>query len=272
MQHSSAADAPVSPTVGHGSRRLQAEEQQSRRRRPDYRSWCDAITPRKPLRLVAVRVPPRTRTSMPDRVRVGPHGVFRRLGGNGPLLRILAGGARRPMLRRSANHERSVLTQPLAHASARRIATTCPAHALACPTRLSKHLGRWLASRAEAPQQAIRAVAVTVPIACRRRRGKEVGPHLWSLVFSRGSDRRRDPSLARSRDVVVVLRRPCFPRGACVPRSLLLVESTVSRSLVKSAGMECPRFRGHLRALVERPGQEVSTASNQTAVSGGVSS
>jgi hypothetical protein len=160
------------------------------------RSWCDAITPRKPLRLVAVRVPPRTRTSMPDRVRVGPHGVFRRLRGNGPLLRILAGGARRPMLASERNHERSVLTQPLAHASARRIATTWPAHALACPTRLSKHLGRWLASRAEAPQQAIRAVAVTVPIACRRRRGKEVGPHLWSLVFSRGSDRRRDPSLA----------------------------------------------------------------------------
>jgi hypothetical protein len=30
--------------------------------------------------------------------------------------------------------------------------------------------------------------------------------------------------------------------------------------------LECPRFRGHLRALVERPGQEVRSASNQTAV------
>ena len=30
--------------------------------------------------------------------------------------------------------------------------------------------------------------------------------------------------------------------------------------------VECPRFRGHLRALVERPGQEVRSASNQTAV------
>ena len=35
-------------------------------------------------------------------------------------------------------------------------------------------------------------------------------------------------------------------------------------------GLECPRFRGHLRALVERPGQEVRSASNQTAVSRGV--
>jgi hypothetical protein len=42
MQHSSAADGPVSSTVSHGSRRLQAEEQQCRRRRPDCRCWCNA--------------------------------------------------------------------------------------------------------------------------------------------------------------------------------------------------------------------------------------
>jgi hypothetical protein len=34
--------------------------------------------------------------------------------------------------------------------------------------------------------------------------------------------------------------------------------------------LECPRFRGHLRALVERPGQEVRSASNQASVSEGV--
>jgi putative transposase len=45
---------------------------------------------------------------------------------------------------------------------------------------------------------------------------------------------------------------------------------SVNRKRVQRLWLECPRFRGHLRALVERPGQEVRSASNQTAVSGGV--
>jgi hypothetical protein len=53
---------------------------------------------------------------MPDRVRVGLYEIFRRLAGNGPLLRILAGAARRPeILPSNRYHERSVLTEPLAH-------------------------------------------------------------------------------------------------------------------------------------------------------------
>jgi len=43
MQHTSAADRPASCSVSHGSRRLQAEEQQYRRRRPDCRSWCGPV-------------------------------------------------------------------------------------------------------------------------------------------------------------------------------------------------------------------------------------
>jgi hypothetical protein len=137
-------------------RRLEDRSGARRRKRPSRRGDL-------PRRLA--NGPHADKTSMPDRVRVGPYGAFRRLAGNGPLLRILAGGARRPMLPTERYHERSVLTEPLAHASARRTATTCPAQALACPTCLSKHLGRYPAPRGKAPQQAIGAIAVTVPIA-----------------------------------------------------------------------------------------------------------
>jgi hypothetical protein len=89
-----------------------------------------------------LRNTPRTRTSMPDRVRVGLYEAFRRLAGNGPPLRILVGDARRP----------DIAVEPVSRAvgadrvagppSARRTATRCSTQALARPTRLSKHLGR----------------------------------------------------------------------------------------------------------------------------------
>jgi hypothetical protein len=78
--------------------------------------------------------------SMPDRVRVSPGGAFRRLAGNGPYSaswRVPAA----PILSSERYHTRSVLTKPLAHASANRDDFSC-SRACLSDARLSKHLGR----------------------------------------------------------------------------------------------------------------------------------
>jgi len=66
---------------------------------------------------------------MPDGVRVGPYGAFRRLAGNGPLLRRLAGGTRRPDV---------AVGGPLAESRRR----SCPR---ACLSDASQHASRTLA-------------------------------------------------------------------------------------------------------------------------------
>ena len=64
---------------------------------------------------------------------------------------ILAGGARRPMLPSERYHKRSVVPSRSVTLSAP--ATTCPAQAFACLTRLSRHLGHQLPRHREGPQQ-----------------------------------------------------------------------------------------------------------------------
>src|ERR1035437_1923128 len=107
--------------------------------RPGSHPSTTAPTGRKERPVV---VPPRTRPSMPDRVRVGLYEIFRRLAGNGPLLRILAGAARRPDVAVGAVPRAVGADRSAGSPSARRTATRCSTQALARPMRLSKHLGR----------------------------------------------------------------------------------------------------------------------------------
>jgi hypothetical protein len=107
---------------------------------------------------------------MPDRVRVALYEIFRRLAGNGPLLPILAGAARRPDIAVEPVPRAVGADRAAGSPSARRTTTRCSTPALARPTRLSKHLGRYLARRGEAPEQAIGAIAVTAAIAWSQQR------------------------------------------------------------------------------------------------------
>ena len=111
--------------------------------RPDGRRVTArrTVTPECP-RTVFVELPLRTRPSMPDKVCVGPYGPS---GASRAMARYSASwrvALAAPMLASERYPEPSGLTEPLAHASARRTATTRPAQTIASPTRLSKHLGR----------------------------------------------------------------------------------------------------------------------------------
>jgi hypothetical protein len=112
------------------------------RRKPHQRSAIDRTRLESSARIVAASVPSRTRPSTHDRVRCGPY-VFHRLPGSAPLVCVLAVALPSPMLRSEPYDEQSVLTEPLAQATARRTATRFPSGA--CWSDASQQASRTLA-------------------------------------------------------------------------------------------------------------------------------
>ena len=65
--------------------------------------------------------------------------------------------------------------------------------------------------------------------------------------------------------------RECFaPRGVTRAGDADVIAAAQKRYRAQDDGLEFPRFRGHLSAVVGRPHEGGSSAKNQTAVSGGV--